>query len=102
MIEQPLMDRAKMPGGAADPVGERRKIKIDALTLVDLRLAIQRQVVAIFGDQHLGDGCLVGMPPSISLAGAEAWTTTSSQARQAYFERHTHSSSKRSPRKRSS
>jgi hypothetical protein len=58
MIEQPLMNGAKMPGGTTDPVSERRTVEVDALTLVDLRLAIKWQVVGIFGDQHLGDGSL--------------------------------------------
>ena len=42
-------------GGAADPVGQRRAVEIDALAGVDLRLAIERQVIGVLGDQHLGD-----------------------------------------------
>ena len=49
------MHRPQMAGGAADPVGQRRAIEIDALAGVDLGLAIERQVVGIFGDQDLGD-----------------------------------------------
>ena len=49
------MHRTQVPGGAADPVGERGAIEIDALPGADLRLAIERQVVGIFGDQNLGD-----------------------------------------------
>ena len=45
-------------GGAADPVRQRRAIELDALAGVDLRLPIERQVIGIFGDQHLGDGRL--------------------------------------------
>ena len=52
------MQRAQVPGGMADPVGQRRAIEIDALAGVDLGLAIQRQMVGIFGDQNLGDGGL--------------------------------------------
>ncbi|ANT54836.1 hypothetical protein A6B35_33275 (plasmid) [Mesorhizobium amorphae CCNWGS0123] len=44
-----------MPGRAADPVGERGAVQIDALPGVDLRLAIERQVIGILGDQNLGD-----------------------------------------------
>ena len=44
-----------MEGGASDPVGERRAIEMNALPLVDLRLAIERQVIGIFGDEHVGD-----------------------------------------------
>jgi hypothetical protein len=83
------MDRPQMPGGTADPIGKRRTVEIDPLTLVELRLAIKWQVVGVFGNQNLGDGCLGRMPPSISRAGAAAWTTTSSQAWQAYFGRRT-------------
>ena len=49
------MHRPQEPGGAADPVGQRRAIEIDALPGVDLGLAIERQVIGVFGDQHLGD-----------------------------------------------
>ena len=42
-----------MPGGASDPIGQRRTIEDDALALVDLRLAIERQVIGVFGDEHV-------------------------------------------------
>lgn len=45
-----------MPDGTVDPVSEHRTVEIDALPLVDLSLAIKRQVVSIFGNRHLGDG----------------------------------------------
>jgi len=44
-------------------------------------------VVGVFGDQDVRDRRLGRRPPSISRAGAGACTTTSSQARQAYFGR---------------
>ena len=69
-----------MPGSPPDPVGEGRAIEIDPLTAIDLRLAIQRKVIGIFGHQHMRHGRFsVGMPPSISRDGAGACTTTSSQ-----------------------
>ena len=49
------MQRTQVPGGMSDPVGQRRAIQIDALAGVDLGLAVQRQMVGIFGDQNLGD-----------------------------------------------
>ncbi len=49
------MHRTQMPGRAADPVGQRGAVEIDALPGVDLRLTIERQMVGIFGDQNLGD-----------------------------------------------
>lgn len=45
-----------MPGGVADPVGQRGSIQLDTLPGVDLGLAVQRQVVGIFRHQDLGDG----------------------------------------------
>ncbi len=36
-----------------DPAGQRRARKIDAVPGKDLRLTIERRVIAVFGDQHL-------------------------------------------------
>ncbi len=55
MGEKPLVHGPQMPGGAADPVGERRAIERDPLPGVDLRLTIERQVIGVFGDEHMGD-----------------------------------------------
>src|SRR5579883_1254400 len=49
MRQKALIDRAQMPGGAADPISERRAIEIDALAAVNLSLAIKWQVVGVFG-----------------------------------------------------
>jgi hypothetical protein len=38
---------------AADPIGERRAIERDPLPSVNMRLAIQRQVIRLFGDKDL-------------------------------------------------
>ena len=54
-IEQPLVNRPQQPGGAADPIGQRRAIEVDPLPGVDLGLPVERQVIGVFGDQHLGD-----------------------------------------------
>ncbi len=48
------MNRPQQTGGAADPVGQGRAIELDALPGVDLGLPIQRKVIGVFGDQHLG------------------------------------------------
>jgi hypothetical protein len=85
--EEALMQRAQVPGGMADPVRQRRAIQVDALAAVNLGLAIQRQMVGIFGHQNLGDGSLGCRPPSISRTGAGACTRPSSQVRQAYLGR---------------
>ena len=52
------MQRTQVPGGMADPVRQRRTIQIDALAGVNLGLPVQRQMIGIFGHQHLGDGGL--------------------------------------------
>ena len=49
------MQRLQPPAGAADPAGQRRTRKIDAMAGEDLRLPIERRVIAIFADQHLGE-----------------------------------------------
>ena len=55
IVEQALVHRPQQEGGAADPVGQGRAIEVDALPGVDLGLAIERQMIGVFGDQHLGD-----------------------------------------------
>ena len=49
------MQRAQMPGSTTDPVCQRRPVQIDALAGINLGLAIERQMVGIFGHQNLGD-----------------------------------------------
>jgi hypothetical protein len=46
---------------------------------VEMRLPVERQVIGILGDQHLGDQRFVGIPPSTILADAGACTTALSQ-----------------------
>ena len=41
-------------GGLADPVGQRRAIKIKAFAVEDLALAVKRKMVGVFADQHMG------------------------------------------------
>ena len=48
-------DRLQMEAGPAGPVAKRRPIKPDALPGVDVRLPVERQMVAEFGDDDLGD-----------------------------------------------
>ena len=54
-IEQPFPDGPQQEGCASHPVGQGRAVQADALAGIDLRLAIQRKVVGIFGDEDLGD-----------------------------------------------
>ena len=53
ILAQPLVQGFQPPAGAADPAGQRRTRKIDAVPGKDLRLTIERRVIAILGDQHL-------------------------------------------------
>ena len=54
-LQQPLVYRPEQEGGASDPIGELRTVEDDTLAGEDLRLAIERQVVGRFGDEHLRD-----------------------------------------------
>jgi hypothetical protein len=49
------MNRPQDKSGAADPIGQGRTIQVEALPGIDLRLPIQRQVIGIFGHEHLRD-----------------------------------------------
>ena len=37
----------------ADPVGQRRDVEIDAFAGIDVALAVERQVQAVLGEQHM-------------------------------------------------
>lgn len=52
------MQRTQVEGGLSHSIRQRRTIELNALAGVNLRLPIERQVIGIFGDQHLGDGGL--------------------------------------------
>ena len=49
-----LDQRHQRRGAGPDPIGERRDIEIDAFFFVYGALAVQRQMGAIFAEQHLG------------------------------------------------
>ena len=50
---QPFVQGFEPPARTADPAGERRTTEIDAVSCEDLRLPIERGVIAIFADQDL-------------------------------------------------
>jgi len=54
VLAQAFLQRLEPPAGAADLSGERGPREINAMAREDLRLPIERRVVAIFADQHLG------------------------------------------------
>jgi hypothetical protein len=72
--------------GMADPESQGRPIDRDPLPRQDLGLAIRRAVVGVLR-HDMAINCSVGRPPSLSRAGADAWTTPFWQVRQAYFGR---------------
>ena len=47
----------------ADPVRQRRSVEVDPLTLEDLALPVERQMIAIFGDQDMGEQAGSGASP---------------------------------------
>ena len=47
----------------ADPVRQRRSVEVDALTLEDPALPVERQMIAIFGDQDMGEQAGPGASP---------------------------------------
>ena len=49
------MHRTQQEGRAADPIGERRAVQVDALPGVYLGLAVKREMVGVLRHQHLGD-----------------------------------------------
>jgi len=55
MGEDALMDRSQMERGPSDSIGESRAVEAKALALINLRLAIERRVIGVFGDEHVGD-----------------------------------------------
>ncbi len=59
-VEQMVAQRSQPPCRTSRPVGQRRAVEFDALARVDLRLPVQRQMVGIFGHQHVRDKRLAG------------------------------------------
>src|SRR5579859_2758245 len=57
ILAQAFVQRLEPPASAADPSGERRPREIDAVAGEDLRLPIERGVIAVLADQHLGKQC---------------------------------------------
>jgi hypothetical protein len=51
---EPCMQRLQPPDGPANPIGECRPIQLNAVPRENLALPIKRQVIAILGDQDMG------------------------------------------------
>jgi hypothetical protein len=50
-----LDQRSEQLAGCADPSGQRRSVEIESFASVDLRLSIQRKMICILRDQHMGE-----------------------------------------------
>src|SRR5271168_5366226 len=50
-----LDQRSEQLAGGADPSGQRRSVEIKTLAGVDLRLSIQRKMIRILRDEHVGE-----------------------------------------------
>jgi hypothetical protein len=81
------VERLKFGGGRADRGGERRALDHDAVPRETLRLSIERLMIRVLADDHVGNQGLRGQPTLDEAGGAGACTTPSPQARQAYFGR---------------
>ena len=58
LLQEPRVHRAQRESGTAHPIGQGGTVERDAVARIDLRLAIERRVVGIFGDQYMRDQCL--------------------------------------------
>lgn len=83
------MHGAEQEGGPPDPIGQRGAIERHSLTGVDLSLAVQRQMVGVFGDEDLGDHRLYRQSALDQTRRGSGRTTIPWQVRQAYFGRRT-------------
>jgi hypothetical protein len=71
LTNQVIVQRLQLGSRRADPIGERRALDLDALTRQDLSL----RYAACLLTTTWATSALVGSPPTISCAGAGAWTT---------------------------
>jgi len=55
--------RRQQGRGAAHPIGQRRAMQVDLVAGVDLGLAVEWQVIAIFANQHISRKARAGTAP---------------------------------------
>jgi hypothetical protein len=55
VVADPFRHRLQEPRGSADPVRQRRPIEVHAFASVDVALAVEGQMIAIFGDKDMSD-----------------------------------------------
>jgi hypothetical protein len=63
MTTDRLRQRFQQRRRLADPAGQDRAVQIDAFALEDLALPVERQVIAVLGDQHTGEQAGTRAPP---------------------------------------
>src|SRR6185312_15637986 len=55
MLGALLVEGLEPPAGATDPVSQGRAVQLDALPGEDLALPVKRKMIAVFGDQDVGE-----------------------------------------------
>jgi len=55
MLGQLLVEGLEPPTGATDPVRQGRAVQLDALPGEDLALPVKRKMIAVLGDQEMGE-----------------------------------------------
>ena len=55
MAADGLGQRREQRGGPPHPVGQGGAAQVERLAGVDLRLAVERQVIGVLGDQNMGE-----------------------------------------------
>jgi hypothetical protein len=73
VLGEPVLKRLEPPAGSADPVGQGGAVDLDALPGKDLALPVERQVIAVFGDQNVGEQGRGRETLAIGRSGAGAW-----------------------------
>lgn len=86
MLAKNAKDRIKGDDASADPIGERRRINLDALPRVGRALAVQRLLQQELGHQTMASGLGPAKPRGIGCEGAGA-SVIDPQSRQVSFSR---------------
>jgi len=68
MFGHSIHDRRQVERRLADPAGQRGTIDLQARTAQHLSLAVERRMIGVFADQHMGNGPL-GRQPTLDQVG---------------------------------
>ena len=55
MVADCINKRGQQLAGGTDPSSQRRAVEINALSNIDLRLAIERLMIRLLRDEHVGE-----------------------------------------------